>query len=148
MIDKGHGGSGVVGVRLVSSDVPRGWLQPCATSELSVVGACRAFEQASRAYEKKYRPCREQLERGSGSLGFASWAHNLSARMELKARGGCPNQTNLLIGHKAIATTVLWYCPGLTSTAPSKGHMREASIMMKTPGPSTRRLQAPASSAH
>ena len=22
--------------------------------------------------------------------------------MELKARGGCPNQTNLLIGHKAI----------------------------------------------
>ena len=39
----------------------------------------------------------------------------LSARMELKARGGCPNQTNLLIGHKAIATTVLWYCPGLTS---------------------------------
>ena len=48
MIDTGHGGSGVVGVRLVSSDVPRGWLQPCATSELSVVGACRALEQASR----------------------------------------------------------------------------------------------------
>jgi hypothetical protein len=53
MIDTGHGGSGVVGVRLVSSDVPRGWLQPCATSELSVVGACRALDQASRAHEKK-----------------------------------------------------------------------------------------------
>jgi len=46
MIDTGHGGSGVVGVRLVSSDVPRGWLQPRATSELSVVGACRALDQA------------------------------------------------------------------------------------------------------
>ena len=85
-----------------------------ATSEISVAGAGRDIVRASR-YEKKYRPRREQLERGSGSLGFASWAHNLSARMELKARGGCPNQTNLLIGHKAIATTVLWYCPGLTS---------------------------------
>ena len=92
MVDKGHGGSGVVGVRLVSSDVPRGWLQPCATSELSVVGACRALDQASRAHEKKYRPCREpeMLERGSGSLGFASWAHNLSARMELKVSGEHP----------------------------------------------------------
>ncbi len=86
LIDKGHmwwevvkccstTPLGVVGVRLVSSDVTRGWLQPCATSELSVVGACRALDQASRAHEKKYRPCREpeMLERGSGSLGFASW---------------------------------------------------------------------------
>jgi hypothetical protein len=95
MIDKGHGGGGVVGVRLVSSDVPRGWLQPCATSELSVVGACRALDQA-----KKYRPRREMLERGSGSVGFASWAHNLSARMgpsEVRGavfpsqQGGIPN---------------------------------------------------------
>ena len=43
------------------------------------------------------------LERGSGSLGFASWAHNLSARMEpFEGQRGCPNQTDLLIGHKAI----------------------------------------------
>ncbi len=37
---------------------------------------------------KKYRPCREMLERGSGSFGFASWAHNLSARMELRLKRG------------------------------------------------------------
>ena len=61
------------------------------------------IDQASRAHEKKYRPCREMLERGSGSLGFASWAHNLSDRMEpFEGQRGCPNQTNLLIGHKAI----------------------------------------------
>ncbi len=65
--------------RQVQTYRARGWLQPCATSELSIVGAQarRALDQASRAHEKKI----QIVSRSSGA------AAGLGTRLVQESRG-------------------------------------------------------------
>ena len=72
--------------------------QTCSTSELSVVGACRDLDQASRSTHRVLvmmrfsRATRKKLD-GSEPVDDPDlwdsrpWAHNLSARLGLEVRG-------------------------------------------------------------
>lgn len=84
---KGHRGRG-------AEEGVVGWctaVQTCSTSELSVVGACRDLDQASRS---THREEKIQIDVGDPDPWdeSRSWAHNLSARYgsERGQRGGVP----------------------------------------------------------
>ena len=107
MIDKGHGVVGWVGARLASSDVldQRDIGSRCLSRYRSSVSVHppRVSSQRARCEthnEKKYRQTVSRssgaglgtsaavartYDKGPESLGLASWAHNLSARMGLEA---------------------------------------------------------------
>ncbi len=120
----------------------QGWsVQTCSTSEITVVGACRDIDQASRSThresreqrarcethnEKKYRPSCRDLVSGAGlgtSAGVARTNDKGPDHWDSRpgpitcqpcgagGRGDVPNDRSIDRTQGYIPTTILWYCP-------------------------------------